>query len=116
MKSNKGQALVEFIIILPITLLLIFTVVDFGRIISLKSNLENVASDAVSFYENGKTEEEINRLININREDNVKVIISIRDEYTNIVVKRAIIPITPGLTYISKDIFDVSVSRVIYNE
>ena len=41
MKSNKGQALVEFVIILPITLILIFCVIDFGRIISLKSDLES---------------------------------------------------------------------------
>ena len=36
MKNNKGQALVEFIIILPIFLLLIISVIDFGNIISKK--------------------------------------------------------------------------------
>ena len=36
-KNEKGQALVEFIIILPVFLLLVFCVVDFGRIISLKN-------------------------------------------------------------------------------
>jgi len=41
MKNNKGQALVEFIIILPIFLLLIISIIDFGNIISKKYSLEN---------------------------------------------------------------------------
>ena len=36
MKNNKGQALVEFIIVLPILLLIIISIVDFGNIISKK--------------------------------------------------------------------------------
>ena len=48
MKNNKGQALVEFVIILPVMLLLIFSIIDFGIVIYEKNNLENVISDAVT--------------------------------------------------------------------
>ena len=61
--NKKGQALVEFVIILPIMILLIFCVVDFGRVISVKSELENVTSDAVMLYQNGKMPDEINSIL-----------------------------------------------------
>ena len=36
MKKNKGQALVEFIIIIPVLLLLLMGMIDFGNIIHKK--------------------------------------------------------------------------------
>lgn len=116
MKSNKGQALVEFAIILPVILLLIFTIVDFGRVLSLKSDLSNIVSDSVTYYKNGKTESEINNLVNNGNVSGVKISINIRDEYTTITASKTISPITPGLTYILRKVFDVSSSRVIHNE
>ena len=52
MKNNKGQALVEFIIILPVIILLIMCIVDFGNIISNKYKLENDLDTVVKLYEN----------------------------------------------------------------
>lgn len=113
--NKKGQALVEFIIILPITILLIFCVVDFGRVISLKTDLENKASDVVTFYQNGNTKEEIEDLIN-NKDDDIKLKITTNGDYATIDISKKIKPITPGLSYIKDDVFNVSVSRVIRNE
>lgn len=113
MKSNKGQALVEFVIILPVALILLFCVIDFGRVISLKSDLENIASDSVTFYQDGRTQEDIKRLIN---NPDVTVDIKEEGEYTTIKVSKKIKPITPGLSYIVKSVFDVNINRVIKNE
>lgn len=113
MKSNKGQALVEFVIILPITLILIFCVIDFGRVISVKSDLESKTQDIVSFYENGKTLEEINTIMD---NKDVKVRISESADYVTITTSRKIKPVTPGLSYILEKVFNVEVSRVIRNE
>lgn len=113
MKSNKGQALVEFVIILPITLILIFCVIDFGRVISVKSDLESKTQDIVSFYENGKTLEDINMVMNIK---SFKVNIKENGDYTTITTTKKIKPITPGLSYILEKVFNVEVSRVIRNE
>lgn len=116
MLNKKGQALVEFIIILPISLLLIFCVVDFGRVIALKSDLENKASDVVTFYQNGNTPEEIKGLINNKDEKDLNLEIITNGEYVTINLFKKIKPITPGLSYIKQDVFNVSVSRVIRNE
>ena len=114
MKSNRGQALVEFVIILPVTLILLFAIIDFGRVISLKSNLESVASDSVTFYQDGRTLEDINRLVT--KDDDVIIDVNEQGEYTEINVSKTIKPITPGLSYIAKEVFDVKVSRVTKNE
>ena len=113
MKSNKGQALVEFIIILPITLILIFCVVDFGRIISTKGELEDKTQDIVTFYENGKTLEEIN-LIMDNKD--IKIDLKNNGDYVTFTINKKIKPITPGLSYILDEAFNVEVTRVIKNE
>ena len=113
MKNQKGQALVEFVIILPVTLMLIFCVIDFGRVISLKSDLEGKTSDITTLYESGKTLEEINMVMD---NKDVKVNINEAGDYTTITVSKKIEPITPGLSYIISDVFDVNVSRVVRNE
>lgn len=113
--NKKGQALVEFIIILPVMILLIFCVVDFGKVISVKSELENITSDAVLLYQNGKLPDEINSLLTKN-DDNLKISYEIKGDYITITSSKKIKPITPGLSYIPVDVFDVSASRVIKNE
>ncbi len=52
MKNNRGQALVEFVLVLPILLLLIFAFLDLGRIIVCKNHLEGVMSEVSSLEEN----------------------------------------------------------------
>ena len=66
MKNQKGQALVEFIIILPVTLILMFCVIDFARVISLRSDLESITQDATILLESGKTKEDIERELDLN--------------------------------------------------
>ncbi len=48
MKNNRGQALVEFVLVLPVLLLLIFALIDFGRIIVCKSHLEGVMNEVTN--------------------------------------------------------------------
>ena len=45
--NKKGQALIEFIIILPIFIMLMLAVFDYVRIYSEKSNLESVIEDVI---------------------------------------------------------------------
>lgn len=113
--NKKGQALVEFIIILPIMILLVFCVVDFGRVISEKSSLESVASDAVTLYQNGLLADEVTNVLT-KKYKNIKLNYEIKDEYITINVSKKIKPITPGLSYMPVKVFDINVSRVIKNE
>jgi len=45
MKSEKGQAAVEFALVLPILLILIFGIIDFGRILYTKSALTSLSQE-----------------------------------------------------------------------
>ena len=50
--NRKGQALVEFVLILPIFIMILFVVVDFGMILNKKNELENVSVDVVNMLKN----------------------------------------------------------------
>lgn len=113
MKNNKGQALVEFVIILPVTLILIFSVIDFGRVISTKSDLESKTDDIITFYKSGKEIDEIKNIIDFK---DITINIIKNEEYVTIKTNKNIKPITPGLSYILKKAFDVEEYRVIKNE
>ena len=90
--NRKGQALVEFVLILPVFILILFAIVDFGTILSKKNELENDSMDIVSLVKNGTTIEDINITIT----ENVKVI-------------------TPGLNLILGNPYKITVERVIPN-
>lgn len=40
MKKENGQSLVEFALVLPILLILVFSIIDFGMLFSAKNDLE----------------------------------------------------------------------------
>lgn len=46
MRSEKGQAAVEFALVLPILLMLIFGIIDFGRVLYTKSALTSLSQEA----------------------------------------------------------------------
>lgn len=62
MKSEKGQALVEFILILPLLLLLLMGMIDIGGIIYQKLTLEQDLNTVVDLYQEKDTEE-LNRYL-----------------------------------------------------
>lgn len=45
--NNKGQALVEFIIVIPILILIILAIIDYSRIIQVRNYLENVMEEVI---------------------------------------------------------------------
>lgn len=110
--KNKGQALVEFILVVPILLILIFGIIDVGRVIYAKNNLENKASDAALLYKNGKSINEIENEL----DDDIKISVTQEEDKFTIILKKSIEPITPGVYKIMKDAFDIETKRVIYNE
>ena len=90
--NRKGQALVEFILVFPLLLLVLFAIIDFGLIINKKNELENKSVDIVTLLKNGKSIEEI------------KIIIS---EDVNVM--------TPGLNLVLGNPYRVEVERNIPN-
>ena len=115
MKKN-GQALIEFIIILPVLILIFLAIIDFGLIFSKNNNLENTINEVVNRYENKETFVEIEKKIKteqpkikltITNDDNHYVRITLLEEYK---------VITPGLNLILGNPYNIEVKRVIYYE
>ena len=50
--NRKGQALVEFVLILPIFIMILFSIVDFGIIFNKKNELENISIDIINLLNN----------------------------------------------------------------
>ena len=110
MLNNKGQALIEFILILPIFLLLIFIIIDFGVIFNAKSNLENVSNDIISLYKDGSDINNIKSLYN-----EYSILIENDDEYNKFIISYSVDLITPGMNRILSDPYVIKVERVISN-
>ena len=67
--NKKGQALVEFVIILPIFIFMLLAIIDIGKIIYLQNNLESQLSRVVELYKNGQTYDEIAKELSLNDEE-----------------------------------------------
>lgn len=112
--NKKGQALVEFIIVLPILIFVLFAIIDYGIISYNRVKLENIISDVSKMYKNKETDEDIKNFIKSNDKD-IEISISNEDKYVNISLIKNYDYITPGLDKIFNDKF-ISIERKIYNE
>ena len=107
--NRKGQALVEFVLILPVFIFLLFAVYDFGMIFNIKNQLENDSTDIVLLYRNGKTIDEI-KMVYTGVDININV--SHDNDYDSIVIKDIKL-ITPGLNRVLGNPYQVEVKRYI---
>ena len=60
--NNKGQALIEFVLILPVFIFILFAVIDFGIIFSSKNNIESDSTDIINLFKNGVSVSEIEEM------------------------------------------------------
>lgn len=111
--NKKGQALVEFIIILPVMIFVLLAIVDLGIMSYNKNRLENIITDVDKMYKNSETNEEINKFINKNDKD-IKYNLENDDKYIKIKLEKKYKFITPGLDKIISP--NIIVERTIYNE
>lgn len=84
--KKKGQALVEFVIILPIFLLLVIGMIDFGKIIYEKYKLQNDL-DIVKELTIENKEVELNNYLKENR---LNINYQKKDTYTKITIDKKI--------------------------
>ena len=88
--NNKGQTLVIFVILLPIFLLLLAFVVDYGFLSIEKRRIDNNTYDAVGYYleniSDDKVEEKTRDLLESNLE-NIEINITDNDDFIVIEVK-----------------------------
>ena len=110
--KNKGQALIEFIIILPVLIMILMSIIDFGNIIYKKYNLENHLDYVVRLYQDDK-KDLINSYANKN---NFSVTKEENNNTTTITIKEKIKINTPVLSNILKSPYTISASRDVYEK
>lgn len=106
--NRKGQALVEFVLILPIFLFLIFAVYDFGMIFNKRNVLESDSSDIISLYREGTSIDTLNEMYK-----GVNIDVSNDGKYSKFVISTNVKTITPGLNRIFGNPYVIKVERYI---
>lgn len=111
--NKKGQALVEFVIVLPIIIMLLFSMIDLGLILYNKNELENNLNSVIEMLDNNETEDVINKFINKNTKNNTTYRIEM-DEFQEIILNREYNLITPGLNLVFSNPYKIEVRRARY--
>ncbi len=102
MKNKKGQALVEFILILPILILIILAFIDISRLTIVKTHLESLLASV-----------DIDDLTIEDKEYDIEVTSSKEGENTIIELKSCLDVATPGLGKILGEPSCVKASKII---
>lgn len=107
--GNKGQALVEFIIIVPVLLLILLALVDFGSVIHQKYVLENDVDVISEMYLNEKSDD-INNYVN-----KIGAIVSYDNDgkYTTIKLEKKVNYITGIISSIMGNDYKITVSKTV---
>ena len=103
MKSKKGQALIEFILVLPIFLMLILAVFDYVKIMQTKYKLESIMEDVI--LDN-----------NTNLDNNIILNIEINSNIITYKLNENIDITSPILSVILKNPYNVEITRSIYEK
>ena len=106
--NRKGQALVEFVLILPVFLFILFAIIDFGIIFSSKSNLENDSTDIINLFKTGTSLDELKSMYYDNNID-----VTNEGNYYTFSIKTSVNLITPGFNRIFGDPYVIGVERVV---
>lgn len=113
MHNKKGQALVEFIIILPLIIFLIMGLIDYAFIMSNRNSLESKMEDVVTLYREGKTIGEINDYLS---KDKISFNVKTETDDVILTLKKQERLITPGLNKVLGNPYYIKVERVLLNE
>ncbi len=108
--NRKGQALVEFVLILPIFIMILFAIVDFGMILNKKNELENISVDIINLLNNNNKIEEIQK-----EYPKVDIKLTNEEKYTIVEISTKVNIITPGLNRVLDNPYIVKVERKIPN-
>lgn len=117
MKLNKkGQALIEFVLLIPVLIMIVFAMIDFGNIFYTKNELENKTTDIINLHNTNKNSyQQILNTISTNNDINLELKNG-NDIYYKIILKKKIKIINPVLKLILSNSYEIKVERVITYE
>ena len=107
--NNKGQALVEFILVLPILILIIFGVIEIGNIVSNKYKLEQYTSEAIEMYK-----ENPSMVDNYARNNDITIEFKNKDDLMEIIVSKKVSLVSPSLTGFLGNPYLIKTKRTFY--
>lgn len=110
--NKKGQALVEFVIIIPVIIMIIFVIIDFSNIFYQRNHLESIVNDVVSYKESGKTNDYIEEQV----EDDIDITYKENYDTLTINVSKDINLITPFSSLFFEEPYTISTERTIIYE
>ncbi len=108
--NKKGQALVEFILILPVILIVFMALVDVGGIFMQKIDLNNSMETVTDLYQNNNKKE----LMAYVAKENLTYDESVTDDTVKITLKKSISVSAPILSNVLGKNYKIETSKVIY--
>lgn len=112
MDNKKGQALVEFVAIIPVFFVIIFSAIDLGNVIYKKYHLENDLDYIVELYRQNKTDE----MTDYAQKKEFKIGITTNEDIVTVKLEKSVSINTPGVNLVMGNPYQITVDRVIYNE
>ena len=112
-KNNKGQALIEFVIILPVLIMLIFSFIDLGRIILENNRLENLTTNVINHYAKNKDYNDVKNYIKSLGYDDIELSIKQENSIMKIKLEKDVDLITPGIDSLLGNPYNVKVERIV---
>ena len=110
--NKKGQALVEFVLILPVLLLIIMAMIDIGNIFLTKYDLNNDLDTVTNLYQNNDIKELGVYLANENLTLDDKSL----NGMTTLTIKKTIEINARILSNVLGKNYEVETSKVIYDD
>ncbi len=110
MRNERGQALIEFLMIVPILFFIIMAVFDFGNILYQRYELENHLDVISDLYK----EEDTSGLDEYLKKNGLVMDVNKENKYQVISVKRKVSIVTPGLGKILGSPYSISTTKTLY--
>lgn len=113
MRKNRGQALVEFVLILPVFLLILFSIIDFGRLFYEKMQLSNRFDDSLEVLKENNNYDEALMVLNRGSNNEATLETTYYDSYIEVTTKMELELITPGLNLILGNPYTLQIERTV---
>lgn len=110
--NKKGQALIEFVLILPVLLLIIMAMIDIGNIFLTKYTLNNDLDTVTTLYQNGDLKNLGTYLAN----ENLTLDDDTKDGITTLTVKTTVEINAPILSNVLGENYEIKASKAVYED
>ena len=110
-RQNSGQALVEFVIILPIIMMILFIIIDFANIFYQKNHLENVTNDVVKVKQ-----EDFDAYKSKIKNEKIDISYNINGNTLTVKTKKDVDLVTPFANMFFKNPYPIKTERTVIYE